>query len=120
MKRLAVALLLLAAPVQARWLQDCTVYYVVRLTYEWAPGDWQTLDVGPMVTVKGEADEQRRLIEREGWTWPSLIPEQESEIHITAGAIKRASVKKLCCHQVGPPSDWWCRYEPGTEPPPAP
>lgn len=110
---MALALLLQAPSV------ECTTLYAVRVTWEMSPAQWQTVEIGPLVLTREEAMDRRLTIEREGYTLPNLIPGGESEQHITAAAIKRASVKRLCCHSGPniPLPEWWCAYPDGPPPP---
>ena len=114
----ALLAVLLQVPPPTPGGADCTDLYTVRVTYEMTHDEWQTLEVGGFVLDRDEAMARRLMIEREGFTFPLIVPESQSEQHVTAAAIRRASVKHACCHygpQI-PIPEWWCRYD-GPPPP---
>ncbi len=99
---------------------DCAIFWTVRLTLEYQPGTWATVEMSPYTTEEQTAVAWRKDVLQNGYVWPNPMSTSRSEVRSAPGAIKFASVKQLCCTQPAPPEmGLVCTY-PNHYPPPAP
>src|SRR5262245_13913236 len=115
MKALLLTLLFQGPP-----LTGCSDVWYVRLTFERAPLEWETLAVGVEDYRSREAAQVLRDdILAHGWVEPWLTPHDPDggELRVAPGAIRYASVKRICCRMDLPPQERpACTYPDGDPP----
>lgn len=92
---------------------ECDMYWYTRLTFESTPGVWTTGLVGNLKTTRAAAEEYNQAMIRDGHRTGPILEDWSDLGHIAPSAIKAAPVRRVCCRQVGPPSEWWCIYPDG-------